>query len=151
MPFSSFGDFRTALEHFGVMADRGEKGRSMYERKGLQFFLMDRDGKAAGVPVKASALYSRPKMLNLEKRFERNKPKKDGLKVAVKDKLDLVLGSRLLVSMEDFTRSLQAQQVAAVFRRSAEGKLYGVTFIDLERRVVFNGSELGNHYSAKGD
>ena len=39
--------------------------------------------------------------------------------------------------------------VDTVFRENKEGLTYGVTFIDHDRKVVFNGSSLGKGYSAQ--
>ena len=35
-----------------------------------------------------------------------------------------------------------------VFRQNDSGRIYGVTFIDHDSRVVLNGSRLGKEYSA---
>jgi len=37
-----------------------------------------------------------------------------------------------------------------VVRSNSEGRVYGVTFIDHITRCVFNGSDLGKQYTAKG-
>lgn len=39
--------------------------------------------------------------------------------------------------------------IHTVFRRSNEGQLYGITYIDYTTKNVFNGSSLGKQYSAK--
>ena len=36
-----------------------------------------------------------------------------------------------------------------VYRQNENGMIYGITFIDHNRRVVFNGSDLGKLYTAK--
>ena len=38
--------------------------------------------------------------------------------------------------------------IEVVFRRNDSGRIYGVTFIDHDSRVVLNGSRLGKEYSA---
>jgi hypothetical protein len=37
-----------------------------------------------------------------------------------------------------------------ILRKSNEGQLYGITYVDHKTRCVFNGSSLGKEYSAKG-
>ncbi len=37
-----------------------------------------------------------------------------------------------------------------VVRRNEQGIVYGLTYIDYKNKVVFNGSDLGKEYSAKG-
>lgn len=45
--------------------------------------------------------------------------------------------------------SLRISERSDVFRRSSEGLLYGITYIDHTTKNVFNGSSLGKEYSAK--
>jgi hypothetical protein len=38
--------------------------------------------------------------------------------------------------------------IAVLFRSNAEGRTYGITFVDNNSKTVFNGSALGKEYSA---
>ena len=49
---------------------------------------------------------------------------------------------------EDFTNYLHDRRIEAVFRENDAGRIYGVTFIDRNTRMVLNGSRLGKSYSA---
>jgi hypothetical protein len=44
--------------------------------------------------------------------------------------------------------ALKAKNIFTVLRQNAEGRIYGITFVDNEKKVVFNGSDLGRGYSA---
>jgi hypothetical protein len=46
------------------------------------------------------------------------------------------------------TSALSKNGIYALIRRNEEGGLDGITFVDNERRIVFNGSDLGQGYSA---
>ena len=48
----------------------------------------------------------------------------------------------------EFERELKRQGIDVVFRQNDSGRIYGVTFIDHDSRVVLNGSRLGKEYSA---
>ncbi|WP_242410321.1 hypothetical protein [Flavobacterium sp. Root901] len=37
-----------------------------------------------------------------------------------------------------------------ILRKSSEGQVYGITYVDYKTRSVFNGSSLGKEFSAKG-
>ncbi|TAG31575.1 MAG: hypothetical protein EAZ35_02660 [Sphingobacteriia bacterium] len=50
--------------------------------------------------------------------------------------------------MRSLVAALQQKQIYAVLRQNAEGRLYGITFVDNQNKVVFNGSDLGKGYSA---
>ena len=52
--------------------------------------------------------------------------------------------------MKNFIDSLSQQNIYTALRQNAEGRLYGITFVDNQNKVVFNGSDLGKGYSASG-
>jgi len=49
---------------------------------------------------------------------------------------------------ENFVKVLRGKAMDVVFRTNDAGRIYGVTFIDHENRVVVNGSRLGKKFSA---
>lgn len=147
--FSNFVEFKTLLAHFGVHADRGAMESKMFKKNGLQYFCMDKQGNPKGVPVKASSIYKKPTMMNIEKRFTKNTEKKTGCKQAICLKLDKVWKGQHNLSLDQFVSALEQEPITPVFRRSADGQLFGITYIDHQHKVIFNGSELGKSYSAK--
>ena len=44
---------------------------------------------------------------------------------------------------------LKMEHIDAVFRRTEDGRVYGVTFVDHDTRTVLNGSALGKEYAAR--
>lgn len=48
----------------------------------------------------------------------------------------------------DFRKELSAQGIDLILRCNEENRIYGVTFIDHQNRVVLNGSRLGKDFSA---
>ena len=53
-------------------------------------------------------------------------------------------------NLASFEKDLQKEAIQLVIRRNEEGIVYGMTYIDYKNKVVFNGSDLGKEYSAKG-
>ena len=49
---------------------------------------------------------------------------------------------------DEFVKALQEKAIDVVFRTNDAGRIYGVTFIDHENKVVLNGSRLGKSFSA---
>jgi hypothetical protein len=47
-------------------------------------------------------------------------------------------------------RELGKEQIRTIIRQNQEGFIYGMTFVDFKTKSVFNGSDLGKGYSAKG-
>src|SRR4029078_10899716 len=50
--------------------------------------------------------------------------------------------------MKNLIAALAQKQIYALPRQNVEGRLYGITFVDNQNKVVFNGSDLGKGYSA---
>ncbi|MEO6637390.1 MAG: hypothetical protein ABIN25_03875, partial [Ginsengibacter sp.] len=53
-------------------------------------------------------------------------------------------------SMKELKADLAQKQIYTALRQNAEGRLYGITFVDNQNKVVFNGSDLGKGYSVAG-
>lgn len=147
--FSSFIEFKTLLAHFGVHADRSATKSEMFTKSGLQYFCTDDKGNPKGVPIKASNIYQKSTLMNIEKRFIKNTERKAGYRAPLKSSLDKVLEGQQLLSMDQLTSELEREHITALFRRSANGQLFGITYIDHRHKAIFNGSELGKSYSAR--
>ena len=50
----------------------------------------------------------------------------------------------------DFSDNLSRAGINVILRQNSEGLIYGITYVDLKTKSVFNGSDLGKEYSAKG-
>ncbi len=50
--------------------------------------------------------------------------------------------------MKQLVFDLGQKQIYTVLRQNAEGRLYGITFVDNQNKCVLNGSDLGKGYSA---
>lgn len=147
--FSSLAEFNAILRQFNVLADRGQPGTAMHERKGLQYSLLDDAGKPLGVPIKASALSGKPTLKALEKRFEKNSVKPKRLKEDLKFRIVGALIGPAPLTADTFMEKLRERNVDVVFRKNETGFVYGLTFVDHKNRIVFNGSQLGKELSAK--
>ena len=51
---------------------------------------------------------------------------------------------------EKLAKSIESEGIHVVFRKSKDGQLYGITYVDHKTQCVFNGSSLGKDFSAKG-
>jgi hypothetical protein len=145
--FASLPEFNAALKQFNVIADRGKEEGRIYKNRGLVYRILDADGKKVGVPIKASSIGCKPILDNLEKKFAANETAKEMLKPFVKIKLDDCL-SQSPSTMKELMEHLKQKNIYTVLRQNAEGRLYGITFVDNQNKVIFNGSDLGKGYSA---
>ena len=145
--FSSLPEFNAALKQFNVVADRGKEEGRIYKNRGLIYRILDAQGNKVGVPIKASAIGCKPILDNLEKKFRINEPGKESLKQRIKNAVDDCLQTSP-ANMNNLVAALRQKQIYTVLRQNAEGRLYGITFVDNQNKVVFNGSDLGKGYSA---
>jgi Relaxase/Mobilisation nuclease domain len=144
--FTSLPEFNAALKQFNVIADRGKEGR-IYKNRGLVYRILDADGNKVGVPIKASSIGCKPILDNLEKKFTANEVAKEPLKQRTKNVIDDCLQTSL-GSMKNLVADLNQKNIYTLLRQNVEGRLYGITFVDNQNKVVFNGSDLGKGYSA---
>ena len=145
--FTSLPEFNAALKQFNVVADRGKEEGRIYKNRGLVYRILDSDGNKVGVPIKASSIGCKPILDNLEKKFTANEVAKEPLKQRTKNAIDECLQTSP-GSMKNLVAHLKQKNIYTVLRQNAEGRLYGITFVDNQNKVVFNGSDLGKGYSA---
>lgn len=144
--FSSLPEFNAVLAGYNVMADRGSKETVMFNQGGLRYWALDKNGIKTGVPIKASSLYKKPILKLLNERFKLNEFLRKPFKASIGKSLDkALLKSR---NHEELKQQLAGDNIDLVLRKNADGRIYGLTFIDHQNKVVFNGSDVGKSYSA---
>lgn len=146
--FTSIYEFNAVLKQFNVAAIQGSEGSLLRKRQGLLYSIVDKNGKPVGVPIKASSLPGKPILRRLEKQFVLNQTLRPHSKQALIDQIDNVIAGT--PDFKRFIKDLARKNVFVVPRTSADGQIYGLTYIDNNTRCVFNGSDLGKAYSAKG-
>jgi glucokinase len=131
------------------MADRRKEDTKMYEKRGLVYTALDDKGNKIGTPIKASDFYSKPTLKYLEQKFVQNEPLKQMHQQKLKTSIEWVLVKEKK-TMTEFTQALAREGINVVLRQSAQGNIYGITYVDFRTKCVFNGSDLGKEFSAKG-
>ena len=146
--YTSLSELNAVLQQYNVLADRGGEDSRIFKAKGLVYRILDADGKPIGVPIKASDFYNKPTLKFLEEKFVSNNTLKSSQKSRVKNAVDLAfLGKN--ISLPELIKVLEKDGISTVLRKSNEGSLYGITYVDHATKCVFNGSVLGKSYSAK--
>ena len=144
--YTSLPELNAILSQYNVMADKGSKESIMFNKGGLRYWAIDKNGKKTGVPIKASSIYNRPTLKLLEDRFRLNEYLRKPFKEKLKAKIDKVRSRT--ISLTQFKNELKNDDVTVVVRQNDEGRVYGLSYIDNLNRAIFNGSDLGKHYSA---
>lgn len=151
--FQSLGEYRTLLELFNVSVEeiKGLKNGKLYH--GLTYSAMTENPttmkkEKIGTPFKSSLFGKSINLPTLEKHYQKSKNTLE--KKNTKNKLKPIIRSAMqeTTDINLFRQYLLEQNIACVFRQNDEEKIYGVSFIDFENKVILNGSRLGKEFSA---
>ncbi|MBW8683434.1 relaxase/mobilization nuclease domain-containing protein [Chitinophaga rhizophila] len=145
--FTSLAEYNEILKQYNIVAYTGPEGSKMQEKKGLVYYVTDSLGNRIGKGIKASSLYKKPTISNLEKTFANNKKNRANKVDRTKAIINRVLVSPKTTSRKSFVEQLRNVGIKAVFKDTKDGRAYGLTFIDNKNRIAIKGSDLGNEYS----
>lgn len=146
--FRTFGEYSALLSTLNIEAKqvKGEYKGKPYT--GIVYSATDDRGRVVSPPFKSSRFGKRFGSEWLEKRMlTHTKDFKDG-KWAPAIRRQVAEGMRLARSRDELVRMLGKDRIGVVFRENEAGRIYGVTFIDHNRREAFNGSRMGKEFSA---
>lgn len=82
--FTSLAEFNAIIKQFNITADRGTENTLMREKGGLTYSLINDKGEQIGIPIKASAIYNKPTLANLQETFDKNIEKRKQYKEPLK-------------------------------------------------------------------
>jgi hypothetical protein len=148
--YSSLPELNAVLNLYNVHADRGSEESRVFKNNGLLYKILDQNSKPIGVPIKASEFYSKPTLKFLEEKFKTNDAEKESCKKYVKNAIRLAFCRESIISLEKLSKVLERESINMILRKSREGHLYGITYVDHKTRSVLKGSDLGKEFSAKG-
>ena len=146
--FQSFGEYRVLLAAYNVCAEevKGEINGRPYQ--GIVYSAMNGKGEKVGNPVKASRIGKSVGYEAVQRRRERSGEAIKNGKLKERTRKIVATAMQTAHNRQEFEQELKRQGIDVVFRRNDNGRIYGVTFIDHDSRVVLNGSRLGKEYSA---
>jgi hypothetical protein len=148
--YTSMAALNAVLQQYNVLADGGSEGSRVHINNGLLYRILNEKGSAIGVPIKASSFHNKPTLRFIEGKFAANENARQPFKARVKNAIDLALLKQSKKSLENLVTALEKEGIKAVLRRNKDGIIYGLTYVDHKTKCVFNGSDLGKQYSAKG-
>ena len=146
--FQSFGEYKALLACYNVYAEevKGEISGKPYQ--GIVYSVMNDKGEKVGNPVKASRIGKSVGYEALERRMQKSGEviKDKNLKEHTRRTVAAVM--KTADNRRELERQLKQKGIDVLFRQNDSGRIYGVTFIDHNNRVVLNGSRLGKEFSA---
>jgi hypothetical protein len=148
--YTSLPELNAVLKLYNIVADKGKENSRVAKHNGLLFHCLDSKGNPVGIPIKASSFYNNPTLKNLEKKFVSNDVLRESSKGKLKMAVDLAFTRNNIIMLPQLMKLLKSQGIDMVLRQNAESIVYGVTYVDHTSKSVFNGSDIGKEYSAKG-
>jgi Relaxase/Mobilisation nuclease domain len=146
--FSSMAELNAVLKLYNIVADGGQEGSRINRNNGLIYHMLDGNGNKTGIGIKASSFFMKPTLKMLESKFESNDALRQPHKKRLTANIDWIL-NRNILSMSDFIKAMEKENISVVLRQNKEGLIYGLTYVDHKTKCVFNGSDLGKQYSAR--
>ena len=146
--FQSFNEFKALLSLYNIHAEelKGETNGKPYT--GIIYSATDDKGEKQGNPFKSSGLGKFAGYESIQRKIDISIKdwKESNVRTSIKSKISDALQPD--ISRENFVKQLKDKQIDVLFRENADGRIYGVTFIDHENKTVLNGSRLGKEFSA---
>lgn len=147
--YSSLAELNAVLKFYNVLADRGSENSKVFLANGMVYRILDEKGTPVGVPIKASDFYFKPTLKFLETKFKNNTARKELDKIRLKNAINMIFLRENINHINQLSSLLEKEGIKIVLRKSSEGQIYGITYIDHTTKNVFNGSSLGKEFSAK--
>ena len=102
--YASLAELNAVLKQYNVIADRGSESSRIYQSRGLVYRILDNSGEKIGVPIKASLIYSKPTLRNIEARFERNERERQRHKQRIMNAVDFAVFKKTNQSLAELIR-----------------------------------------------
>lgn len=147
--YTSIAELNAILSLYNVRVEQGDEGSRIKVHQGLQYRVLDLNGMPVGKPVKASSFYNEPTLKNLQKHFSQNKAARQMHKKSLAAAVQFTLKSKRPGSLKDLAEYLKREDIRLIPRIGKDGVIYGITYVDLKHKTVFNGRDLGKEYAAK--
>ncbi|AWH86281.1 relaxase [Flavobacterium album] len=145
--YQSLGAYNALLSLFNITAEPVSSESFGRPRKGLTYFAL-KEGTKVGRPFKSSLFGRHAGLAALEAHYARSGeamkegPHRKALRGLILPLMDTAK------DLESFKGHLIRSGVSTVVLRNDQGRIYGMTFVDHDSRMVWNGSMLGRECSA---
>lgn len=146
--FQSLTEYRALLNIYGVTVGevKGEVRGKAYN--GLVYSALNKKGEKTGNPFKASLIGRDVGYNALQKRIALSKETLKDKKAYNRTKHIVTSLLKEQPSRKTFEKDLAKNGISVLFRENEDKRIYGVTFIDHQEKVAFNGSRMGKEFSS---
>lgn len=146
--YQSIKELNALLSLYGITVEevKGDiKGKSY---NGMVYSVIDKNGRKIGNPFKSSLIGRNVGYNALQKKIKTSQVKMKDKAIFNRSKNILSTTMNKGLNKKDFLKDLETNGISAIFRENDDKRIYGVTFIDHQEQIVFNGSKIGKEFSA---
>ncbi|MGV3588005.1 MAG: relaxase/mobilization nuclease domain-containing protein [Adhaeribacter sp.] len=147
---TSLTEFKTLLNQYNVTLEEVKDQQEPDKTLGLFYAVINPAGEKVSTRIKASAIDKKVGLTALRDKFNQDEKqiRESNVKALLSQKIKGVLQAYPYITQTDFKNHLNRQGIQTVCRESKENRLYGITFIDTQTKIVLNGRNLGKAFSA---
>lgn len=146
--FKSLGEYNALLSLFNIITEEVTGTLQGMQKHGLVYFALNEQGEKITNPFKASLFGKLPGYKGIQEHMGKCKQtmKNTDSKKTTMDTITSILTTS--VNEEDFKGKLKRQGINVNIRKNADGRIYGVTYVDHNTRTIWKGSDLSKALSA---
>ena len=145
--FCSLGELNAILSRYHLAVEEVKTEFRGKKYDGLVYVPTDDKGDKVGTPIHASDIGRGVGYTAVQNRMQKSKQNVKPLIPTVRNKVLQTMRTSPNTEKE-LRQRLEEQGLRVVIRKNDNGRIYGITFIDDEQGVAFNGSRLGKGYAA---
>ena len=145
--FCSLGELNAILSRYHLAVEEVKTEFRGKKYDGLVYVPTDEKGDKVGTPIHASDIGRGVGYTAVQNRMQKSKQTIKPLIPSVRNKVLQAMRTSPQTE-KDLRQRLEEQSLRVVIRKNDNGRIYGITFIDDEPGVAFNGSRLGKGYAA---
>ena len=145
--FCSLGEFNAILSKYNLVVEEVKTEFRGKKYDGLVYVPTDDKGGKVSTPINASDIGRGVGYTAVQNRMQKSKQNVKPLIPTVRNRVLQTMRTSPNTEKE-LRQRLEEQGLRVVIRKNDNGRIYGITFIDDEQGVAFNGSRLGKGYAA---
>jgi len=146
--YTTLGTYNALLSLFNITSEEVKGLYNGNARQGLVYFALNEKGEKTSNPFKASLFGKSAGYNELQLHFNKSSEQMQNSPDRIKLKTSIEKTIQAANNENEFKESLKSLGINTVVRRTADNRIYGITFIDHQTRSVWNGSHLGKNLSA---
>ena len=145
--FCSLGELNAILSKYNLAVEEVKMEFRGKKYDGLVYVPTDDKGGKISTPINASDIGRGVGYTAVQNRMQKSKQTVKVLIPVIRNKVLQAMRTSPRTE-KDLQNRLEEQGLRVVIRKNDNGRIYGITFIDDEQGVAFNGSRLGKGYAA---